>query len=81
MLLIRLLFFLLLIPGFLIFLKMLRPKTNQKPPVLQTSTLQRDPVCGTFVDPEAPSTLKMKSEKGTVYFCSFDCQEKYSRLH
>lgn len=81
MLLIRLLFFLMLIPGILILLKFLRPGTAHKTPTLQSAALQRDPVCGTFVDPEAPSTLKAKSENGTLYFCSSDCQEKYTRSH
>lgn len=78
MLLIRLLFFLMLIPALFIFLKLLRPRTSSQKTPLQTASLQRDPVCGTFVDPEAPSSLKMRTEKGTVYFCGSQCQEKYS---
>jgi YHS domain-containing protein len=70
-----------LIPGLFILLKLLRPSIPRKAQSLQSTALQRDPVCGTFVDPEAASTLKMRSEKGTVYFCSSDCQEKYSKEH
>jgi Cu+-exporting ATPase len=44
-----------------------------RPPVAES--LQKDPVCGTFV---APSTAFQKAVDGkTYYFCSVQCRDKF----
>jgi YHS domain-containing protein len=47
-----------------------RQKRGQSP-----TKLVRDPVCGTYVVPNA--TLSLTSGGGTHYFCSEGCRNKY----
>ncbi len=39
--------------------------------------LIRDPVCGTYILPNA--SLSLTSGGGTVYFCSEECRRKYRK--
>lgn len=39
--------------------------------------LVRDPVCGTWVAPR--EALSMTARGSTLYFCSAECRDKYSR--
>lgn len=46
----------------------------QKPPKRQV--MARDPVCGTFVVPDA--ALGVRGRSGMIYFCSEKCRQAYS---
>jgi YHS domain-containing protein len=37
--------------------------------------LIKDPVCGTFVSPDAAVTLEVKGQ--VLHFCSAECRDKY----
>ncbi len=50
------------------------PKSG--PSVRAGGELKKDPVCGTFVSPEASVTRNIHGE--LVYFCSKACRDKYS---
>lgn len=51
------------------------PVSQGPPPQQQMESLQKDPVCGTFV---APSTAWQKASGGkTYYFCSTDCRDQF----
>ncbi len=41
--------------------------------------LVRDPVCGTFVSPD--SAVSVKTRRGTEYFCSDECRDKWTHEH
>ena len=49
------------------------PKTA--PPVSPGGELKKDPVCGTYVSPDASVTKRIDGK--TVYFCSPACRDKY----
>jgi YHS domain-containing protein len=49
-----------------------RPRSNQ---VRQGTKLMRDPVCGTYIVPNAG--LSLTSGGSTHYFCSEACRAKY----
>jgi hypothetical protein len=53
----------------------LRPPSPPRADSSQPESLQKDPVCGTFV---APSTAVHKRKDGqTYYFCSTECRDKF----
>jgi YHS domain-containing protein len=53
------------------------PPSAGSAPVVKHGTMEKDPVCGTYVDVAA--SLKTTIEGHTRYFCSSDCLEKYQK--
>ena len=54
-----------------------QPQPRQAPPPIHAGgELRKDPVCGTYVSPEAAIARTVKGE--TVYFCSNACRDRYT---
>lgn len=43
----------------------------------QPRRMVKDPQCGMYVAPEL--ALEMRNGKGSLYFCSNECREKYAK--
>ncbi len=52
------------------------PQARQRQQAPLGGELKKDPVCGTYVSPQAAVTRTVKGE--VLYFCSPECREKYS---
>jgi YHS domain-containing protein len=46
-------------------------------PATPAVTLQRDPVCGSFVSPTTAATIRLGSK--TMYFCSEKCRREWEQ--
>jgi YHS domain-containing protein len=72
-----------LIPLILVILlirHLLRKKKRKQPPAIkqEPEVLKQDPVCGAYVSQQRDFSLR--TEDGTVYFCSEGCMEKFKEL-
>ena len=50
--------------------------THRQAPNFRGGELKKDPVCGTYVSPEAAFTRTVKGQ--VLHFCSADCRDRYS---
>jgi YHS domain-containing protein len=53
------------------------PVSPQSGSVVKHGTMEKDPVCGTYVD--TASSLKLTVDGQAKYFCSEDCLKKYRK--
>ena len=55
----------------------MRKSPSKEPDLSDGSDMQKDPVCGTYVDPG--EAVKMKTQGNTYFFCSEECREKFEK--
>ncbi len=50
-------------------------KAAERERKIQSDEMVKDPVCGTYVDKS--SAISVRSGEQVLYFCSYECRQKY----